>query len=170
MTPDDIRHATFDRVRKGVDPEQVKDLLARVAFLLEKSPGIDLDEVDDDDPGALIDLESTDQHGPEAVPQLTVVREPAVDHRMLADTLGAVIAATEELVRWKAELERTADGHAVNGRPPSGPTPSPSQSPLAADDSRVHIDGVDELHRRIAYDTLPSTAVANSQNGHRVHV
>jgi DivIVA domain-containing protein len=113
MTPDDIRHASFDQVRKGVDPEQVRDLLARVAFLLEKSPHVDLDELDAPD-AALIDLNTTRSAPLEPI-ELAVTAEPvvqttpAVDHRQLAERIGSVISAAQELVAWKAELERTAD-------------------------------------------------------------
>lgn len=158
MTPDDIRHATFDRVRKGIDPEQVRDLLARVAFLLEKTPGIDLDALDSE--GALpaqtplIDLEERIDAGAAVVPP-TTIREPVVDHRLLADTLGSVIAATEQLVEWKAELERTAEPVEVCVSDPQPPA--------------FEIRGVDGLRHRLMQQPLPLARDELDVAEHRVH-
>jgi DivIVA domain-containing protein len=113
MTPDDIRHAHFDSVKRGLDPDQVHDLLARVAFLLERTQNPDACTL----PGPTSEPE---QHALAAGASVTPQYPPSIDHDALAVQLGVVIAATQELAAWKVQLERlTGDVHAPPAAPPT---------------------------------------------------
>jgi hypothetical protein len=88
----------------------VHDLLARVAFLLERSNP-------HHDTISWPALDSQPDPATVTAPRAVTVERPMarIDHDALAVQLGVVIAAVEDLTAWKAELERTAGG---NDMPP----------------------------------------------------
>ncbi len=112
MTPDDIRLATFKTTRHGYDTEQVRDLLARAAFALECSMqsmrAMRSTAVEVPDPPAAAAVAPAAAAVPLPVP---------FDHEALAERLGEVIMAAEELVTWKRRLDglrhQAAETHPV---------------------------------------------------------
>jgi DivIVA domain-containing protein len=170
VTPDDIRNATFDSVRRGLDPEQVRDLLARVAFVLEcrHVNGVaDIDRRDERTDAGRVDDELA--HALDAsAPLVDATQAPAIDYQELSDRLDQVIAAAQQLVTWKATIDQLRpDGTATHAAPCVGSTSdlralhTGEAEATTSAHTTIEIPGLDRVQLRRAR-TNSGTSVAES--------